>query len=491
MNGGRWVPITLLILVWLTLGCTPDQRYYQVPADLPNDKPDMYLAPWPQGISQPQADAAGQTAGLMRVKAERYDAWNEAHHQPFYGGIVRVSFTDSSRTRVRQYEGWRDSTMWTGTYLGSQALRYGVTGDVQASANVHRMVWALHHHLKVTGRPGFLARYRAPRAPLVYEGDKWCYGPEGHRCHRVEEGSYAGDFWFGDTSRDQYTGWFFGMAMAYDLSDDEEIRRMIRADVTEVLSALIDQRWIILDTDGLPVLAAPIILPVMQLTWLTIGYHITGDPVIGRELQRRLRDSYRRILAGASSAAGNRYRQYFANNQLHTNWYNLLRLGRLYFSEADFQFLLGLFENNVHTFTRLSHNPWFNGIYMSQGAYRPGGDDPYLSQLRGDLADFREAPLHRYHLPERTGFPINAQSVRLNRTFEPLPLVRRLVGDVKPETTKALPVPLQCSTDFMWQRSPFRIGECGKDDPSFVNPGVDYLAAYWLAAYHGFVEKGQ
>jgi len=492
MKKGWFHPVLLLVAVLLIVSCARHPRRYRAPVDLPDNRPDMYLSAWPQAVDPGRKDAADIVAGPLRRKAEQYDAWNETHHQPFYGGIVRVNFTDSSRTAVKQYEGWRDSTMWTGVYLGGQAMRYGVTGDQQAAVNARRMVLALHHHLKITGRPGFLARYRAPRDPLVYGGDKWCNGPEGSRCHQVKEGPYAGDFWFGDTSRDQYTGWFFGMVLAYDLLDDEETRGLIRADVADVLHALIAQQWIILDVDGLPVWAAPIILPVLQLTWLTIGYHVTGDPVIELELKRRLRNSYRRILAGASSASGNRYRQYFANNQLHINWYNLLRLGRLYFSEADWQFLLELFENNVHTFTRLSHNPWFNGIYMSQGAYGgPGGDDPYLAQLLGDLTEFRDPPLHRYRLPERTGYPVNPKSVRLHNTFEPFPFVRRLIGDVKTESKKALPVSLQCSTDFMWQRSPFRLGACGKDDPSFVNPGVDYLAAYWLAAYHGLVDQGR
>ncbi len=42
--------------------------------------------------------------------------------------------------------------------------------------------------------------------------------------------------------------------------------------------------------------------------------------------------------------------------------------------------------------------------------------------------------------------------------------------------------------DFMWQRSPFLTdlmpgGQVGKDCPDTESPGVDYLLAYWLAAY--------
>jgi hypothetical protein len=40
--------------------------------------------------------------------------------------------------------------------------------------------------------------------------------------------------------------------------------------------------------------------------------------------------------------------------------------------------------------------------------------------------------------------------------------------------------------DFIWQRQPWQLQEGG--DPRQVYPGVDYLAAYWAARRHGFIE---
>ena len=451
---------------------------------------DDWIADWPQSNIELRDYNESLDPGALRLKVEAYDAWHLANHQPYYGGTVDTKFTDDSRTVPQAYGGWGDSCIWTGTYLGSQAFRYYVTDDTVAKQNAINMVNTLDGFLHVTGKPGFIARYWGPQDSLIYQGDTWCDDPNNDRCHHIEDGDYAGDFWWGETSRDQYTGWFFGMAVAYDLVDDEDIRNIIRADITEVLNALIDQNWLIIDEAGQPTDAAPNILPPMRMSWLTIGYHITGESRFKTELQKWLLNSNRITLQLSSISFTNRYAQYYGNNLSHTNWFNLLRLGKVYFSEDDYNFLLNLFETQVHTFTRLSHNPWFNDVFMSQGNYNPNkNDDPYYEQLFQDLTDFRDAPNYSYYLAERTGYELDPISVFLHNLEVQFPWLENLIGGVDPQAIDAFPVPLQCSSGFLFQRNPFVFQECGVDDPTDVNPGVDYLIAYWLASYSKFIKK--
>ncbi|MCZ7582582.1 MAG: hypothetical protein M5R36_04195 [Deltaproteobacteria bacterium] len=152
-----------------------------------------------------------RAAGPLRLKAERYDLWHEQWHQPNYGATVNVRFTSDARDAVQSYDDLWDSTLWTGTYLASQALRYHVTGEAQAKANAIRAVSALDRTLHVTGRPGFIARYTGPMSDPVY-GDIAGGCVTNPDWHCVEDGDFAGDFWFGDTSHDMYSGWFFGMS---------------------------------------------------------------------------------------------------------------------------------------------------------------------------------------------------------------------------------------------------------------------------------------
>ena len=455
--------------------------------------PDDYVAPWPQStVEVPDYDESA-APGELRLKAGAYDAWHLGNHQPFHGGTVGTTFTDATRTTVASHFDWGDSTEWTGLYLGSQACRYYVTGGAEAKENAIRTVNALSGTLHVTGTPGFIARYWGRQDPLIYGGDDWCDAPAQDRCHHIEEGPYAGDFWWGETSRDMYNGWFFGMSLAYDLVDDEAMRQVIRDDVTEVITVLMDQNWTILDEAGEPTDSAPNVMPTFRFAWLTIGYHITGDEAIRAELRKWLRDDSRTTLRLSSINFMNRYAQYYGNCLSHEYWYNLLRVGEAYFSVDDYAFLVGMFETQGHTFTRLSHNPFFNAVYMSQGAYTPSAcGDPYQEQLVQDLGDFREAPNFRYALPDRdpSTYTLDPLSVTLHDLMEAYPILREIMGSVNDQALEAFPVDEQCTTDFLFQRNPFAIGACGSDSPEVVNPGVDYLIPYWLASYHKFVTKG-
>ena len=75
--------------------------------------------------------------------------------------------------------------------------------------------------------------------------------------------------------------------------------------------------------------------------------------------------------------------------------------------------------------------------------------------------------------------------------MEKYPVLQQIMGDVQVQAAEAFPVQQQCSTDFLWQRNPFSIGPCGNDDPAAVEPGVDYIVAYWMASYHKFITKDQ
>ena len=454
---------------------------------------DDYIAPWPQSNIEVQDYDESGIAGALRQKAMEYDQWHLTHHQPYHGGTVSVVFTDETRSEVDHYFEWNDSCEWTGLYLGGQAIRYHVTGDEQARDNVLRMVEMLSGNLYITGTPGYIARYWAEQDPLIYPGDEWCDDPQQRKCQHIEDGPDAEKWWWGETSRDMYNGWFFGMAMAFDLVDDEAMREVIRDNVEHVLTVLMSQNWMILNEEGEPTGYGPNVLPPWRMTWLTIGYHITGNDAFRQELAKWLKDDRRVLLRVLSISFMNHYTQYPGNCLAHEYFYNLLRLGKVYFSEDDYAFLVDLFETQAHTFTRLSHNPWFNGVFMSQGAYSPENeDDPYQAQLEQDLGAFRAAPNFQYHIDERdpTTYTLDPLSVLFSDLQDDYPFLRNLMGGIVDyQATEAFPVDLQCSTDFLFQRNPFHIKECGADNPSVVNPGVDYLIAYWLASYHKFMSK--
>jgi hypothetical protein len=261
--------------------------------------------------------------------------------------------------------------------------------------------------------------------------------------------------------------------------------------VAEVLDELLSTHWMITDVDDEPTDAGPNVLSTMQFSWLTVGYHITGHERFRIELQKMLKNSKRINFKLGSIAFFNRYSAYYGNNLAHTNWYNLLRLGKVYFSEDDYNFLLDMFDNQVHTFSRLSHNPWFTSIFIGQGNYTPTTDDPYADQVAGDLEDFRDPPLAQYLVTPRLQgtYTLDPVSVLLHDLLVQYPFLEDLIGGVKSQALEPTTVDNYCPAGFMFQWSPFNIDQCGSDEPTKVHSGHDYIDAYWMAGYHKVVTK--
>ncbi len=453
-----------------------------------DDYPDDYVASWPQVVVEPRDYDETPGAGYLRQKVEEYTDFNEEWFHPYYGSMVgKVIFTDENLTEVAGYNWLEDSTLWTSAYMASQAMRYYVTGETEAQENAVAMVQALERHLRVTGRQGFLSRYVAPQDGLYYVshgGDEWCDGEV--RCHHVEEGEYAGDWWKGETSRDQYIGYFFGMSIAYDLLDDEDARVTIASNVSEVLDELIEHGWFIFDVTGLPSMSAPNFYAIFKLAMSLVGYHMIGEDRYKEQVQKWIADSRRDIIR-LGNVNFQRYGGYFPNNLSHMNMHTLLRLAKVYLSPADHDFLVELFETQTHTFTRLSHNAFFNLIFMSQGRYDPA-EAEYQAQLEQDLMEFREPPHTEFYLDPPEGV-IDPISVLLKELIALYPTLEYAFGNVKLQSMEAHPVPEQCSTDFLWQRNPFRIEPCGADHPNQAMNGTDYILAYWMASYYKFIIK--
>jgi hypothetical protein len=253
-----------------------------------------------------------------------------------------------------------------------------------------------------------------------------------------------------------------------------------------------DNNWNITAQDNKPSKTAPQVQSSMRLNFVTIGYHMTGDERMKKELKNMLLNVNRASIFVSDINFLNQYLEYYGNNLAHTNWYNLLRLGKVYYSEDDYNWLVKEFNKSVHNFTRLSHNAWFNGIIMSQGGWGKtmSPTDSYYSQLILDLTEFRDAPNIEYALPARdpSTYEIDPKSVTYHNLFEALN-IESFWKTIDIQAASAFPVRLQCPSDFLWQRNPFRIDACGSNNPAHVNPGVDYIVAYWLASYHRFISK--
>ena len=132
----------------------------------------------------------------------------------------------------------------------------------------------------------------------------------------------------------------------------------------------------------------------------------------------------------------------------------------------------------------LVHNPWYESVHWSiLEAPRAAMRD----QIIEDLTLFPEAPNVHYE-PDQGTYDLDPFSVWLHDTQQTNPWLADLIGSASYQALEPFPLDKQCNAGFIFQRSSFKI-ECGADQPTRVNPGADYLVAYWMARYHGVIDE--
>ncbi|MBU1412534.1 hypothetical protein KKC22_13565, partial [Myxococcota bacterium] len=189
--------------------------------------------------------------GRLHNRARNYTAWLRLKLMPA-GGVMRGIFSDETFSQVNLWAGTRDSTIWTGTYLAAESLRYLVTGAPDALDQITATLQVLHRWWRISGDRGYLARYAAPAAsPADVTAIFAAADPENHRDYWFENAAWN---WKGNISRDQYQGVMLGYAWAYEAVTDEALRELIRADVVDFVEQLMDfrTRSVRLVIDGIP-----------------------------------------------------------------------------------------------------------------------------------------------------------------------------------------------------------------------------------------------
>ncbi len=416
-------------------------------------------------------------ADELEDKALAYEQWFNEYHVSPYGGTGYVYFAAPDSEEIVHYA-FSDSTIWTGAYLASESFRYAVTGSAEAKENAIRTVMALDTHLHVTQVPGFIARFAGPdEAP-------WNNGYTDHDRYVQGTGAWEGSFWVNNTSRDQYTGWFFGMAVAYDLIDDEETKEVIRDDVKEVIDELRDDSYWIIGENGLPTDAGPQVIGTMRVCWHLIAAHILDTPEY-RELYEQVFENQKGSLGVSSFSLMNKYYQYYGFNLSHETFFNLLRLER---NPERRRFYLDIFHTHIRNLVTLTHNVFFDDIYLAN-CERAGACyyyDETLADIPTQLADFQDPPVREVPL-EIPDWPLDPFTVAMSALIDALD-IRELI-DIEPQTLDPRPVKWRCPRSFMWQKSPYNI-DCPGGDGTEVYPGIDYMIAYWMGRYYNLVEPG-
>ncbi len=173
---------------------------------------------------------AGFAAAMLISRAQAAEASAlaisaniQVGHLP-YGTILDPIYAAPDSDQIVDYTRCGDSAIWTGHYLAAEAFRYQVTGSADALNNVKNAVAGINSLIQVTGT-NLLARCLVPlNSPYATS----------IRSQEASNGIYtnssAGYFWVGNTSRDQYLGVAFGLAVAYDMVNDAGVEELDQPD---------------------------------------------------------------------------------------------------------------------------------------------------------------------------------------------------------------------------------------------------------------------
>ena len=123
--------------------------------------------------------------------------------------------------------------------------------------------------------------------------------------------------------------------------------------------------------------------------------------------------------------------------------------------------------------------------YIAFGMAATPADPAVLDADRAALAAFPEAPKHHLN-PVQGPFEWDPFPTQINQLLDVLELLLGIeIPHFNEQALNPFPVAERCVSGFRWQSAPYKV--CGGNDPSLEYPGEDYLIAYWLGRYHGFL----
>ncbi len=370
----------------------------------------------------------------------------QARHMPF-GTILDPIFASPASNDIVGYTRCGDSALWTGHYLAGESFRYKVTLDPNALTNIRAALAGLKSLVDVTGTD-LLARCLVPMSSPFAAGITREEAANG--IHNSGQ-----NFWIGHTSRDEYSGAFLGLSVAYDFVNQSDVRASAQSLATRMLNFLLAHGWAVVMPDG-TVSTTFVIRPDEQLTLLQIGKQVNPS-------------AFANLYNSASSAAGlaalpvavdaaDVRDSYFKFNLDAINFFNLTRLENDSSLRAQYLAAYAFYRNA----TKDHMNPHFNMIDRAIN----GPDAARDAQTVIYLEQFLHRPPRDVYVNLEGEF---ASCVSADQSCNPIP------------------IPLRVPTDFLWQRSPFQLAGGGQG--IIEEAGIDYILPYWMARYYGVIHE--
>lgn len=473
--------------------------------------------------------------GYLENRARLFNSWLRERMTP-EGGVMSAFHDDSTLADVIAYGNERDAAIWTGTYLAGESLRYMSDGHPEALERIDETVRILHRWFNISGDPGYLARYVAPvgAAPevlAIFDSTD----PEDHFDVEYEGEHYN---WKGHTSRDQYQGPLFGYSLAYEATDDEDVKELIREDVVELVETLMTPQTQTVKIVVNNLLSVPLTIPAVELDFqysvfapsesATSSPEIIVDaddledatiagfqefypdlsdllsqvdalswvPAIPRASSSIMLQSFFLVALQVTEGVpdyDDRRDAIEAFYEAHADEWLDVSEGWTYNNECGAKYYgVHIAFEPMYNMARLEYDParifrirtnilqnamWSNGVATHKNVFFAFvyAANPPVSVDTSAIAAY-----HADQLTQFPGAPMTPNGIDLTGVYDEDPACEGLALDPIDVGERAI-------HDYMWQRGPWYLTSVA--EPTRTLPGVDYMLPYWMGRYHGFIEK--
>ena len=496
------------------------------------------VPPWRYGspaFSRCDSDPRA-TPETLAAKAAYFDGLaRRLHVHPQHNIInsvyLKAAAGESTATwqDVERWEPGENDGLWGSSYIASQAFRYAATKDAEALDNIRVTLAGMARQFEITGVPGLVTReyitpgidgMGCPQDPASYipsvdkKDNKWLKVDDAG-CVETYDGArwvvsghcmdtkFAGYCWLDNVSKDEYSGHFLAMGVIGKLVDDPAIRATVAGIAGAAAGHLIDHGMQFVDWDGrvtehgrIHAMALddyPGFNAALALSWTGIAAALTGDPALTDFHDNCLLQIKRTrpCVPGESDEPPVSYLDYLENHVLYVtqdgctdnyNNFNMIFMAMLNLLWYENRPEIRQRAQQIYEDTMMQalppqkrqmigqRNAFFNFIYAAMKRLGHGSTGPALQAVEDAVCALRE-------------FPASKAAAAHDTTVLPLDCKGRLGGDL---TADPVSVADRCLGIFEWTDDPYDMESCGAD-PRQVAAPVDYLLAYWMGRYFGFV----
>lgn len=484
-------------------------------------------------------DSTRATTESLSAKAAYYDAITaRLHIHPTLKWAMGVDLAAGAAEATATYEDverWlsgENDGLWSALMLAAQAFRYAVTGEAAALELVRTLVDGEVTRMEVTGVPGMFTRQfippgvdgiTCPAEDEAYtvdeekddnrwvrvgsEGCAWVVDRENMMWTKTDHcglDAFVDWCWLDNVSKDEYSGHMFALAIVRELVDDADVQAKVTSMLEQIGALLVANGLAVRDWDGritehgrfhpLAFDNFPGFNAAMSLSYLQSVLHATNDA--------ELRSLYDRCLLMTDGPDDcfetgfieilpfmdylNEPGLYIGREACSTNYNNVsmhMLSMRTLVHEAHDPELRSLYQKSLNEDVfratdeprkiQVQHNAFFDFIFAAHKALGPGTDGPAYDAVEDGVCMLRQFPASKAVVAVEPDPALLAPYCK--DRFD------RDTGGVAKEVAD------RCIRNFVWWGDPYDLRECSAVDNRVEVP-TDYLLAYWMGRYYGFID---